>query len=189
MSISRTVSAPPAFIVGIGASAGGLAALESFFDCMPDDSGMAFVVVQHLSPDFKSLMDELLSRHTSMPIYQVSNDMALDADSIYLIPPKTRLTIRDEHLFLAERKAHNQPDLPIDLFFSSLADDSGERAIAIVLSGTGSDGSRGIRKIAEKKGLYWFSRPIPPSLTGCRAVPWPPESAPVSYLPTGCRPS
>ena len=77
----------PSHIVGIGASAGGLSALEQFFDNMPSDTGMAFVVIQHLSPDFKSLMDDLLSRHTSMPIYRVTTGLELQPHSIYLIPP------------------------------------------------------------------------------------------------------
>jgi two-component system CheB/CheR fusion protein len=81
------MSKKPSFVVAIGASAGGLAALEQFFDHMPSDSGMAFVVIQHLSPDFKSLMDDLLARHTKMAIHRVTTGITLEADAIYLIPP------------------------------------------------------------------------------------------------------
>ncbi|MEI6206469.1 MAG: chemotaxis protein CheB [Desulfuromonadales bacterium] len=140
------------YIVGIGASAGGLNALEQFFDNMPADSGMAFVVIQHLSPDFKSLMDDLLSRHTSMNIHRVTNGIDLQPNSIYLIPPKTRMTIENEKLYLTE-KLSQHVELPIDIFFNSLASDAEDRAIGIILSGTGSDGSRGILSIHNAGGL------------------------------------
>lgn len=143
----------PDFIVGIGASAGGLSALEKFFDSMPSDSGMAFVVIQHLSPDFKSLMDDLLSRHTKMAIHRVSNGITLRPNSIYLIPPKSYMTIAGGKLFLTERESGQHLDLPIDVFLSSLAEAARDRAIAVILSGTGSDGSRGIREVHRAGGL------------------------------------
>lgn len=147
------MSQAPAFIVAIGASAGGLSALEQFFDHMPSDSGMAFVVIQHLSPDFKSLMDDLLARHTGMAIHRVTSGMTLEADSIYLIPPKSHMTVSEGKLFLQPQDQKNHPDLPIDVFFSSLAATCGDQAIAVILSGTGSDGSRGIRDIHASGGL------------------------------------
>ena len=143
----------PAFIVGLGASAGGLAALEKFFDAMPPDSGMAFVVVQHLSPDFKSLMDDLLARHTTMPIHRVENGLEVASNAIYLIPPKMLMTMSTGRLHLQEREAAPHLDLPIDIFFQALASDAGERAIGLILSGTGSDGSRGIQAIHAAGGL------------------------------------
>jgi chemotaxis methyl-accepting protein methylase/signal transduction histidine kinase/chemotaxis response regulator CheB len=143
----------PSFVVAIGASAGGLAALEQFFDHMPSDSGMAFVVVQHLSPDFKSLMDDLLARHTRMAIHRVTAGISLEPDSIYLIPPKTHMTVVEGKLYLRELEQGHHSDLPIDVFFRSLAKDYGDRAIAVVFSGTGSDGSRGIRDVHEAGGL------------------------------------
>ena len=88
---SQTVT--PSHIVGIGASAGGLDAIERFFDNLPGDTGMAFVIVQHLSPDFKSMMDELLARHTSLPIHLVENGMGVEANHVYLIPPKMEMII------------------------------------------------------------------------------------------------
>jgi two-component system, chemotaxis family, CheB/CheR fusion protein len=159
MSRTNDESGKPSHIVGIGASAGGLSALELFFDHMPADSGMAFVVIQHLSPDFKSLMDDLLSRHTAMPIHRVTNGIELQADSIYLIPPKTQMTVAAGHLYLTERTISPHVELPIDIFFNSLAEDAGERAVGVVLSGTGSDGSRGIVTINKKGGLVLVQAP------------------------------
>ena len=167
----------PTFIVGIGASAGGLAALESFFDHMPADSGMAFVVIQHLSPDFKSLMDDLLARHTGMAIHRVTSGIALQPNSIYLIPPKSHMTVAKGKLYLTERELGQHLDLPIDLFLSSLAADAGERAVAVILSGTGSDGSRGVQEIHRQGGWCWCRGSTRPSSTGCRAARWLPASA------------
>lgn len=141
------------YIVGIGASAGGLEALETFFAHIPADTGMAFVVIQHLTPDFKSLMDELLARHTAMPIHKVEQDMAIAPDSVYLIPPNKMMTIDAGRFRLTERDHRHVLNLPIDHFFTSLAEESRENAIGIVLSGTGSDGSRGIRAIHAAGGL------------------------------------
>jgi two-component system CheB/CheR fusion protein len=144
---------PVPYVVGIGASAGGLEALERFFDNVPTDSGMAFVVVQHLSPDFKSLMDEILGRRTRLPIRLVEDAMVVQANHIYLIPPKKEMIISGGRLLLSERDRDQELTLPIDVFFRSLAQDCGSRAIAVVLSGGGSDGSRGIRAVHEAGGL------------------------------------
>ena len=142
------------FVVGIGASAGGLDALERFFDKVPRDSGMAYVIVQHLSPDFRSLMDELLARHTELPITLVEDGMAVAPDHVYLIPPKKEMIISEGRLLLSERdRQQHELSLPIDVFFRSLAQDCGERAVAVVLSGGGTDGSRGIRAVHDAGGL------------------------------------
>lgn len=143
----------PFYVVGVGASAGGLEALESFFQHMPADAGMAFVVVQHLSPDFKSLMDELLSRRTEIAIHRVADGMDVEPNAIYLIPPKKEMIISGGRLLLTDKDPTTGLSLPIDTFFRSLAQDYGERAVGIVLSGTGSDGSRGIRAIHDAGGL------------------------------------
>ncbi|MBU5635298.1 PAS domain-containing protein [Geomonas sp. Red69] len=143
----------PSFVVGLGASAGGLAALEKFFDAMPPNSGMAFVVIQHLSPDFKSLMDDLLARHTKMSIHRVTNGITLRSNSIYLIPSKTHMTVAKGKLYLTELLPAQHSELPIDVFLRSLAEDSGPQAIAVILSGTGTDGSRGVRDIHDAGGL------------------------------------
>ncbi len=140
-------------VVGIGASAGGLEALQHFFDNLAGDTEMAFVVVQHLSPDFKSLMDELLGRHTELPIQLVEDGMLVEAGHVYLIPPKKEMIISGGRLLLSERDRQQELTLPIDVFFRSLAQDCGPRAVAIVLSGSGSDGSRGIRDVHDAGGL------------------------------------
>jgi two-component system CheB/CheR fusion protein len=139
--------------VGIGASAGGLDALERFFGQLPTDSGAAFVVVQHLSPDFKSLLNEILGRRTSLPIHLVEDGMAVRADHIYVIPPRQEMIISGGHLLLSERERDQDLSLPIDVFFKSLAQDCGRHSVAVVLSGGGSDGSRGARAVHEAGGL------------------------------------
>jgi len=147
---SPSVSFP---IVGIGASAGGLEAIEAFFEAMPVDSGIAFIVVQHLSPDYKSLMVELLSRKTDIPVQRAEEGMRVEANNIYLIPPKKTLTIFHRQLLLEDKKPRESNSLPVDIFLRSLADDQGERAVAVILSGTGSDGTRGVRAVKESGGL------------------------------------
>ena len=145
--------AVPAFVVGIGASAGGLDPLVRFFENLPKSTGMAFVIVQHLSPDFKSFMDELLARHTMLPIQLVEDGMQVEADHVYLIPAKKEMIISGGRLLLSERDRQQELTLPIDMFFRSLAQDCGAGAVAIVLSGGGSDGSRGIRHVRDAGGL------------------------------------
>ncbi len=140
-------------IVGIGASAGGLEALQEFFENLPDNPGLTFVIVQHLSPDYKSLMDELLSRHTRMNIYKVEDGQKLEPDSVYLIPPRKNMTIFNGRLFLTDQNVSKGLNLPIDIFLQSLAKDQGKNAVAIILSGTGSDGTLGIRTIKEAGGM------------------------------------
>lgn len=141
------------YIVGIGASAGGLEAIESFFNQMSPDSNIAFVVIQHLSPDYKSLMVELLSKKTEMPVYRAEEGMVVQPNSVYLIPPKKNLRIFHGKLLLSEQEIHRVINLPIDIFLRSLAEDLGEKAIGIILSGTGSDGMRGVRAIKEAGGM------------------------------------
>ena len=143
----------PLYVVGIGASAGGLDALERFFTKVPSDSGMSFVIVQHLSPDFRSLMDELLARRTRVPIRLVEDGMPVEPDHVYLIPPKKEMIISGGRLLLSERDQKQELSLPIDVFFRSLAQDCGQRAVAVVLSGGGSDGSRGVKAVRDVGGL------------------------------------
>jgi two-component system CheB/CheR fusion protein len=181
----------PTYIVGIGASAGGLEALERFFEHMPPDTGMAFVVVQHLSPDFKSVMDELLARKTTIPVLRVEHSMEVEADKIYLIPPKKDMIIANGRLLLTDKDPKQVVTLPIDHFFRSLAREAGERAIGIILSGTGSDGSRGIREIHEANGLVIVQSPetakfdgMPNSAeqTGAVDLILPPDEMPVALI-------
>lgn len=143
----------PTHYIGIGASAGGLEAIESFFKQMPAKSNLAFIVVQHLSPDYKSLMVELLSKKTEMPVNRAEEGMEVLANNVYLIPPKKNLTIFHGKLLLNDKVSNQGINLPIDIFLRSLAEDQAERTIAIILSGTGSDGARGVRAIKELGGM------------------------------------
>ena len=154
-----SADAPGLHIVGIGASAGGLESLERLFTHLPADTGMAFVVLQHLSPDFKSLMDELLSRRTPMPIRQAEHEMLVEPNTVYLLPPMKEMIIRQRRLLLNDRDPRHGLTLPIDLFFRSLAQDVGERAVAVILSGSGSDGSRGIQEVSRAGGIVFCESP------------------------------
>lgn len=141
------------YTVGIGASAGGLEALEKFFEHMPLDTGMAFIVVQHLSPDFESHMDQLLGRITDIPIQRVTDGMTVQPDTIFLIPPKKEMIVSGGKLLLTDKDMGRGFSHPIDHFFRSLAQDAGRNSIGVILSGTGSDGSRGVVDIHESGGL------------------------------------
>ncbi|HET6587100.1 MAG TPA: PAS domain S-box protein [Oleiagrimonas sp.] len=151
MNTSAPAAAP--LIVGIGASAGGLEAFKTFFAHMPADSGMAFVLVQHLAPEHKSMLAELLQRGTDMPVAEAEDGAEVAPNHVFVIPPNATLTIEHGRLGIdnpAPARAHRRP---IDTFFGSLAEDQGENAVGIVLSGTGSDGSLGVRAIKEHGGL------------------------------------
>lgn len=141
------------YVVGIGASAGGLEAIEAFFSTVPHDSGLAFVIIQHLSPDYKSLMPEILLKRTSLPVHTAEDGMKVEPDNVYLIPRKMNMKIFHSKLHLTEKDNLTTLNLPIDIFFNSLAEDFEEKAIGVILSGTGSDGSRGIRVIKEFGGM------------------------------------
>lgn len=142
-------------IVGIGASAGGLAAIEAFFAAMPRDKaiGVAFVLVQHLSPDHKSILIDLVKRYTSMPVFLVEDGMKVQTDCVYIIPPNRDMSLLNGRLQLLEPGSPRGLRLPIDFFFRSLAQDRKERAICIVLSGTGTDGSLGLKVVKGEGGM------------------------------------
>lgn len=148
-------------IVGIGASAGGLAAIEAFFSAMPPDveTGMAFVIVQHLAPDHKSILVDLVKRHTPMEVFEVTNGLAIRPNCVYIIPPNYDMALLNGTLQLLEPAAPRGLRLPIDYFFRSLAQDQRERAICIVLSGTGSDGTPGVRTIKNEGGMVMVQQP------------------------------
>jgi len=152
-ALEQKIQSNSNYIVGIGASAGGLEALTTFFDNMSSDTNMTFVIIQHLSPDHKSLMDTLLARHTEMDISQVTDGMTIEANKIYLIPPKHFLTIFNNKLLLKQFDKERGVHLPIDVFFLSLAEDLGAHAIGIILSGTGSDGTIGLKAIKKAGGM------------------------------------
>ncbi len=153
--------APGCSVVGIGASAGGLAAFEAFFSGMPagTDPGMAFVLVQHLAPDHKSILTELVKRYTRMEVFEVADGMAVKPNCAYIIPPNRDMALLNGTLQLLEPAAPRGHRLPIDFFFRSLAQDQRERAIGIVLSGTGSDGTQGVRAIKGEGGMAMAQNP------------------------------
>ncbi|HSN31763.1 MAG TPA: chemotaxis protein CheB [Ideonella sp.] len=153
--------ATPFPVVGIGASAGGLAAFEAFFAAMPPDrdSGMAFVLVQHLAPDHESILVELVKRYTRMQVVEAANGMRVQPDCTYIIPPNHDLELADGALWLQPHAAERKPHLTIDRFFRSLATAQRERAICIVMSGTGSDGSAGLRAVKGEGGLVIAQAP------------------------------
>ncbi|MBN1473482.1 MAG: PAS domain-containing protein [Syntrophaceae bacterium] len=146
-------------IVGIGASAGGLEALEQFLKKVPDNSGMAFVIVQHLDPTHKGIMHELLGRATSMEVFQVKDRMQVKPNCVYLIPPNKDMSILHGVLHLFNPTAPRGLRLPIDFFLRSLAEDRQASGIAVILSGMGSDGTMGLRAIKEKAGLALVQEP------------------------------
>ncbi len=148
-------------IVGIGASAGGLAAFEAFFSGMPAniDPGMAFVLVQHLAPDHKSILSDLVRRYTRMQVLEVEDGMAVKPNCAYIIPPNRDMAFLGGTLQLLEPAAPRGQRLPIDFFFRSLAQDQHERAICIVLSGTGSDGTLGVRAVKGEGGMAMAQNP------------------------------
>jgi two-component system CheB/CheR fusion protein len=150
----QATSNAPSHVIGIGASAGGLEAIESFFKAMPPNAGVAFVVIQHLSPDHKSLMAELLSKRTRMPVHRAEDNMLVERDSVYLIPPNRNLRLFHGRLLLSQQDREMRGiNLPIDIFLRSLAEDQGAKAVAVILSGTGSDGAGGVRAIKEELGM------------------------------------
>jgi len=146
-------------IVGIGASAGGLEAFQMFLKGLPEDHGMVLVLVQHLDPDHVSLMPELVANKTKSPVHSVEDNMAVEPGHIYLIPPGYEMELRDGHLRLEEFKSPRGLRRPIDRFFRSLARECGESAVAVVLSGTGSDGADGAREVKGAGGLVFVQDP------------------------------
>ncbi|MBI5546625.1 MAG: hypothetical protein HY901_22305, partial [Deltaproteobacteria bacterium] len=139
-------------IVGIGASAGGLEALEQFLKHVPEHSGMTFVVIQHLDPTHKGALVELLQRACAMPVVEARDRQKVEPDSVYVIPPNRDMSILHGALHLLPQTSPRGLNLPIDFFFRSLADDQQERSIGVILSGMGSDGMLGLRAIKEKAG-------------------------------------
>ncbi len=149
------ISLVPHHIIAIGASAGGMEEINLFFDHTPLD-GVSYVIVQHLSPDFKSRMVELLSRHSKLKVTEAENGKVIQSNEVYLIPNDKFMTIRDSKLFLTEKEKVKGPHLTINTFFNSLAADMGKKAIGIILSGLGSDGTEGIKAIKNAGGIRGY---------------------------------
>ena len=161
------------FVVAIGASAGGLQALETFFDNLPDHPHAAFVVVQHLSPNFKSMMTEILQRKTAMPVGEIESEQKIEPSRVYVLPPKKHLIVENSSLRLIE--SPDSFDYPIDKFLDSLIKEWGEKTIAILLSGTGSDGTKGIKGVSRAGGIGLVQSPETAQF----------ESMPSSAIPSG----
>ncbi|MBC9033816.1 PAS domain S-box protein [Sphingomonas sp. JC676] len=153
MSEKRERPKPLELIVGIGASAGGLEAFTTFFSHLPQDSGMAFVLVQHLSPDHESSLAEILARSAPIPVVEAVHGMRVEPDRVHVIPPDATLTIEGGRLLVIKPAPPRSDRRPIDSFFTSLSKDQGDNAVSIVLSGVGSDGSAGLVAVKENGGL------------------------------------
>ena len=146
-------------IVGIGASAGGLEALSDFLLNVPENSGLAYVIVQHMENDSKDILVELLQGETSMEVVQAYENIFVEPDKVYIIPPNKDMTIKHNVIHISDYRQAHALHLPIDFFFCSLANDKRERSIGVILSGMGSDGTVGIREIKEKGGGVFIQEP------------------------------
>ena len=146
-------------MVGIGASAGGLDAVRKLLDAFPATSGMAFILVLHLDPTHESLMAELLAGHTEMTVQQAADGVRLEREHVYVIPPGSYIAIHNGALQLSKPRERHGARMPFDFLLRSLAEDVGGRAICVVLSGTGADGSVGLKAIKEKAGLVIAQNP------------------------------
>ncbi len=160
------------FVIGIGASAGGVHALESFFDHLPDQPNAAFVVVLHLSPNHRSMMVEILQRQTTLQVQEVQDGINLKPGHVYVIPPRKNVAVQERRLYLREKPEF---DYPINHFFQSMAQDCGERAMAILLSGTGNDGNEGLQAVSRTGGVALVQSPETAQFT----------SMPTSAIPSG----
>ena len=184
-------------VVGIGASAGGLEAFEQVLSHLPTTTGLAFVIVQHLAPQFESMLTELLSRRTKIPVREVKEGMAVVPDHIYVIPPNTNMVISGGQLHLMPRKQTELQHMPIDCFLTSLAEDRKEQAIGVILSGTASDGTQGLKAIKAEGGITFAqdektakydSMPRNAMAAGCVDFVLPPEGIAKELVSIGRHP-
>ena len=174
----------PNYIIAIGASAGGMEEINSFFDHTPCD-GVSYVIVQHLSPDFKSRMVELLARHSKLVVQEAENAMAVNANKVYLIPNNKFMTISKDRLYLTPKDKIQGPHLTINTFFNSLAINSGKSAIGVVLSGLGADGSEGIKAIKREGGMVMVRNPETSEFSSCLLYTSPsPRDRSLSRMPS-----
>ena len=152
------LKADPLYIIAIGASAGGMEEINSFFDHTPLD-GVSYIIIQHLSSDFKSRMVELLAKHSKLVVNEAKNKMKVMSNQVYLIPNDKFMTIRERKLYLSDKETVKGPHLTINAFFKSLADDYGKKVIGVILSGLGSDGTEGIKAIKKAGGMVIARNP------------------------------
>lgn len=154
------------YIIGIGASAGGLEAITAFFENAPGNTAFSYIIIQHLSPDHKSLMSDLLSKHTLMKVAEAEDGMLLMPACVYLLPSKKFMTVKDGRLRLTEKVKSGLPNNAIDVFFISLAEEYRDKAIGIILSGTGTDGTKGLETIKQEGGIAVVQDPITAAFDG-----------------------
>jgi two-component system CheB/CheR fusion protein len=153
-------------IIGIGASAGGMEAIHDLFDYMAPNTGFSFVVIQHLSPDHKSLLAELLSKHTQMRVLEATDNLTAEPNCIYVIPSKKSMTIQNGRLQLDDKLKSRMPNHSIDVFFESLAKDQKDKSVGIILSGTGTDGTKGLEAIKRAGGIAIVQDPLTAAFDG-----------------------
>ena len=153
-------------IVGIGASAGGLEAFTQLLTALPESTGMAFVLVQHLDPARESQLAEILSRTTIMPVKTIEDGMAVEPNTVYVIPPNTGLTIAEGALHISPRSSERVPHLPIDRFFEALSEEQRRLSIGVILSGNGSDGTQGLKAIKSQCGVTFVQKEITAKFDG-----------------------
>ena len=146
-------------LVGLGASAGGIQALKEFFENVPEDSGIAYVVILHLSPDHDSRLAQVLQSATKMPVQQVVENVKVEPNNVYVVPPNQHLMMLDGHLGVSPNLLVEERRAPVDIFFRTLAESHGPRAVAVILSGTGANGSMGIKRIKEHGGAAFVQNP------------------------------
>src|ERR1700730_606857 len=148
------VQSPNLFpVVGVGASAGGLEAFKRLIKAIPENSGMAYILVQHLEPSHESILPDILQKVTSIPIHEITNNVRVEPNMIYIIPSNKLLTANDGVLQLKPRPPKNEKNMPIDVFFTSLAEVHQSHAIGVILSGTATDGSMGFKAIKDHGGV------------------------------------
>src|SRR5215204_2777051 len=147
-------------IVGLGASAGGIQALKNFFIKVPKDSGLAYVVILHMSPEHESRLADILQTASTIPVTQVRERTKVAPNQVYVVPPNHRLAMADGHLELKSVIGAEELRSPVDLFFRTLAESNESRAVSVILSGTGSNGSMGIKRIKEHGGVAFAQDPM-----------------------------
>lgn len=161
----------PVPIVGVGASAGGLDAFRQLLEALPADTGLAYVLVQHLDPHHESLLANILSKSTSMPVSEVRGDVPVEANRIYIVPPSRDIVLAEGILKLVPRTKTGGQHMPIDYFLRTLAAVQGSRAIGVILSGMASDGTLGLKAIKAEGGIAFAQDPASAQADGCRAAP------------------
>ena len=146
-------------IVGIGASAGGIQALKQFFGNVPADSGAAYVVILHLSPEHESHLAEVLQTNSRISVTQVTEKVKVEPNNVFVVSPNQSLAMADGHIVVSPIKTVEERRAPVDIFFRTLAESNHERAVCVVLSGTGADGSMGLKRVKECGGVVFVQNP------------------------------